>query len=90
MRRFDIFVLAFIVGLCLGGCHGRHIPASTTYGIVNRGTYAYQRVNDGEYAVEAKDQTALQEALSEIGCGKGYICLVDREGEMFTVQQRKK
>lgn len=83
-------IVVLITAFALVACHGKQIPAHGKYEIINRGKYAYQRLNDGTYTIEVANQSALQEALTEIGCGRKFICLVEREGEMFNVQQRSK
>jgi hypothetical protein len=77
--------------LLLAGCHGKHIATGPEkYAVVHRGGYAYQRINDGELVVAAVSEWDLKAAMKEIGCGTKYICLVQRDGELFNVQQRQK
>lgn len=88
--RLFLFALAFAVGLFLGGCSHRVATDPPQYQMVHRGTYAYQRISDGEVVIEATDTKALGFALDEIGCGKRYICLIDKNADVFDVQLRKK
>jgi hypothetical protein len=89
MRRLNVFLIAFLVGFFGNGC-AKRAAVQPDYPVVNRGSYAYQRVNDGEYVVEARNQKSFDAALDEIGCGKAFVCLINREGDVFDVQQRKK
>lgn len=79
--------LALPLLLLLTACHGYKAKA---YEPVRRVDYAYQRQNDGEIMIFAKNGNALARAMIELGCGKEYICLTEQEGDVWTVQQRKK
>jgi hypothetical protein len=68
-------------------CH-RTTPAR--YELVNRGLYAYQRLNEGELVVAAVTDRDLKQALVEIGCGSKYICRIEPQGELVMVWQRLK
>ena len=79
--------IALICLLGLAGCHGYR---ATAYGPVHRVGYIYQRQDDGTVTIFAQDGNALAKALIEVGCGKAYICLMQREGDIYSVVQRKK
>lgn len=73
-----------LVALLFSACH----PAVTVEPpkIVNRGSYAYQKVGE-VYYVAAANQLALKQALDEIGCSKGAQCVVEHTGEVFLVER---
>lgn len=86
MRRLALFLAGFLIG-----CHGHRASFDPQkYEAVHRGRYVYQRINDGELVVAAVDGQALKDALAEIGCGKTYVCLVAKDGDLFSVEQRRK
>ena len=73
----------------LSGC-SMHANPKVDTSVVHRGGYAYQRINDGEYVVAAVDGRSFQEALKELGCTSKYVCEIEREGDIFTVQLHAK
>lgn len=73
----------------LGGCSRHHVQ-SGRYDPVFRSGYAYLRQDDGAVSIVARTQQDLARALAEIGCGKKYICAVERVGEFFNVLQQEK
>ena len=84
-------VIALLAALALSACAGKHATANAPrFHEVDRGSYAYKRLNDGAYVVQAVDHQSLQEALAEIGCGKKYFCLVEHNSDVFDVQIREK
>lgn len=78
-----------LLSLFLAACHG-HGYKAPAYEPVHRVDYSYQRQNDGEVVVFAKNGNALARAMLELGCGKDFICLTQQEGDIYTVLQRKK
>lgn len=82
MRR--ILSLALLV---LAACHG-HRPVIDHP--VDRGFYAYAKTSDATFTIVAMNQHWLEAALREIGCGKDYVCLIEKTGDVFRVEQRPK
>jgi alpha-tubulin suppressor-like RCC1 family protein len=76
-----------VLSLLLSAC-AKHV--STREELVHRGRYAYQRLNEGEYLVAAVSDVDVKRALEEIGCGKKYLCAVDHDGEIYTVEIHEK
>lgn len=87
-RRLTLFVFGFVLGL--SGCHPKRVPIDQRFEIIHRGTYAYQRLNDGEFAVAAANQVELKRALKEIGCDKDYVCLIEPTGDLYSILVRQK
>ena len=73
--------------LLLAAC-AKHVPS--TPDVVHRATYAYQKINDGQYIVAAADGQALKKALAEIGCGKTFVCEIDKTDDLFDVEVHRK
>lgn len=86
--KVAVLLVAFLLSACHGYKTGTYDPAK--YQQVNRDDYAYKRVNDAEVVIVAKDEDALKRAMQEVGCGKEFVCIVDTDGEAYTVEQRKK
>lgn len=87
MRRLVVFAL---LGVALAGCPApKHVKAPTE-AVINRGTFAYQKVNDGEFIVSAIDQVAFHQALAEIGCGTKYVCIPEKAGDLWSVELHAK
>lgn len=93
-RRFltMLFGFCFSLSWCsLLGCGPKKVPTDPTrFDAVHRGSYAYQRLNDGEFAVVAVDVQELDKALTEIGCETQYVCLIDTVGSQYQVLVRLK
>lgn len=87
MRRLITFLLDFVAGCALNACRHRVTVVGQT---INRGSYAYERLDSGDYIVVAESAGELAKALSEMGCGKAYVCSVQPAGQMFTVTQTEK
>lgn len=90
MWRVSLFILAFWTGFLLNGCAKRLPTDPTRFERVDRSDYSYQRIDDGAVLIAAKDPAALRRALKEIGCDKEYVCLVDVNGHLYEVRQKKK
>ena len=84
-HRFCLLAIAAVVGF---GC-AKHVPAPT-YDVVRRQNYAYQRVNEGAFIIAATDATALKAAMAEIGCGTKFLCEIDHDGDLFSVELHTK
>lgn len=92
-RRFLMILFSFCVSIswcALAGCGKKVQTDPTRFDAVQRGSYAYQRLNDGEFAVVAVDVRELDKALDEIGCSKQYVCLIDTVGSQYQVLIRLK
>lgn len=77
----------FLLLLAMSGCATRLV---NRFELVDRGGYAYQRLNDGEFAVAALNNYELNRALGELGCDSQFICLVEVNGSLYRVLQRAK
>lgn len=85
MTRLLLAVLLFSVS----ACHGRQVPVRHS-DVVQRPGYAYQWQDDGTVAIAAKSQLHLEQAKTEIGCNRIYICSIKPEGQLYSVTVVKK
>lgn len=81
-------IFGFIIGCLITSCRHRVPPAR--YEPVHRPGYVYLRVDDGTVLVAASGARELDRALTEVGCGKEYICAIEQSGQIFQVIQRRK
>jgi hypothetical protein len=86
-------VRATLLSLLILGCLSfacRHRVPATRYDVVDRGSYIYQRLDDGTFAVAARGDLELRAALAEMGCTTTYVCAIEQSGELYHVVQRRK
>ena len=73
-----------VLMLLLTGCHGHatvHAP------VVDRGRYAYQQQGPTVFRVQAVAEPDLRAALEEIGCGREYVCAIEKNSTVFHVER---
>ena len=87
-RRLALVVLGLSIGL-MASCRHR-TPTPDHPQIVKRDGYAYARYSPTEVFLVAADEQNLRLALMEIGCGKAFVCQIERNGTEFLVTQTRK
>ena len=81
-------LVVFLFGILLGlGCHKR---VHSDPQVIRRDGYAYAKLSPTEVFIVAVDPEKLQHALEEIGCGKQYVCAIEKNGTEFLVTQTRK
>lgn len=86
MSTTKMIFLILLFAFC-SACHGHQIVLDKP---VNRGFYVYAKTSEATYTVIAQNPYWLEAALKEIGCGKQKICAIEKTGDVFRVEQKRK